>query len=171
MTYLAVDVHYSSDNALAVAAGLLFAAPDSEDVIAEHLVTVTNPAQYTTGEFYKRELPCILTLLSSITTVYDTVIVDSYVDLGERSGMGRYLYESLNHNIAVIGVAKNSANNSRAIEVLRGGSKKPLYVTAVGVDCEFAAGLIESMHGQHRQPTLLKRVDVLARCGLKSLAK
>jgi len=38
-----------------------------------------------------------------------------------------------------------------------------LYVTAAGMRLQEAADRIQRMHGPHRIPTLLKRVDTLAR--------
>jgi deoxyribonuclease V len=49
------------------------------------------------------------------------------------------------------------------VEVRRGDSQKPLYVTAAGVSAEDAASRISEMHGPFRIPTLLKQVDTLAR--------
>ena len=49
------------------------------------------------------------------------------------------------------------------IEVLRGESKKPLYITAKGIDLHKAAEFIQKMHGDFRIPTLLKLVDSLGR--------
>jgi deoxyribonuclease V len=40
--------------------------------------------------------------------------------------------------------------------------RSPLYVTAAGAGAEEAAGLVASMEGPYRVPSLLKRVDRLA---------
>jgi deoxyribonuclease V len=64
----------------------------------------------------------------------------------------------------VIGVAKTAyAGSTFATPVLRGTSAKPLYVTARGIARDEAARLVRSLHGEHRIPTLLERVDHLAR--------
>jgi deoxyribonuclease V len=47
--------------------------------------------------------------------------------------------------------------------VLRGGSARPLYVTAAGLSADEAARRVRDMHGPYRIPTLLKRVDQLCR--------
>jgi deoxyribonuclease V len=60
-------------------------------------------------------------------------------------------------------VAKTRFEGAPAIEVCRGRSTSPLFVTAVGVAPEEVAERVRSMHGAHRVPTLLKRVDRLAR--------
>jgi deoxyribonuclease V len=38
-----------------------------------------------------------------------------------------------------------------------------LYVTAVGIDPRAAASNVRGMHGKHRLPTMIKRVDRLCR--------
>jgi deoxyribonuclease V len=48
--------------------------------------------------------------------------------------------------------------------VQRGHSRRPLYVSAAGIDAETAARYIQDMHGTYRLPTLLRRVDQLCRC-------
>ena len=49
------------------------------------------------------------------------------------------------------------------IKVLRGVSKNPLWVSAVGIETNLAAHKIENMHGEHRIPAILKKVDQLTR--------
>ena len=100
----------------------------------------------------------------------ETIIVDGYVWLGpeNRPGLGAHLYEALGKQVPVIGVAKSmfrGATNAEA--VLRGRSRRPLYVTAAGMDPVIAAKNIQGMHGPHRIPTLLKRVDQLCRSAEK----
>jgi deoxyribonuclease V len=76
------------------------------------------------------------------------------------------LYEALGRRLPIVGVAKNRFHtNGAAIEVYRGDSKRPLFVTALGVDPQAAAIEVQRMHGEHRLPTVLKRVDRLCRDG------
>lgn len=95
------------------------------------------------------------------------VIIDGYVWLGAgRSGLGAHLYDALGQRIAVVGVAKRRFHGAGdAVPVLRGTSQVPLFVTAVGIDLAEAAEGVRRMHGAHRIPTLLKRVDRLSRDG------
>ena len=66
--------------------------------------------------------------------------------------------------VGVIGVAKSPLRIAdRFVPVLRGRSRKPLYVSAVGCSLERTARAVASMHGPHRIPTLLKTADRLAR--------
>ena len=48
-------------------------------------------------------------------------------------------------------------------EVLRGESTKPLFMSAAGCELSEAAKNVQAMHGAHRLPVLLKRVDALCR--------
>ncbi len=121
---------------------------------------------YEPGRFYRRELPCLLHVLEPLRASLELVIVDGYVwlDAANRPGLGAHLFEALDRRVPVIGVAKSAyAGSEFAIPVLRGTSKRPLYVTAVGFEADLAARSIRAMHGSHRLPTLLKRADQLAR--------
>jgi deoxyribonuclease V len=160
----AVDVHYFGTTA--TAAGVLFKHWTSELSEFEVGQFIERVEPYEPGSFYKRELPCLLKLLEPVKNLVETIIVDGYVWLGpeNRLGLGAHLFKSLDEKIPVIGVAKSifsGATNAQA--VLRGRSRRPLYVTAVGIDSLVAAEHIRTMHGAHRIPTLLKRVDELCR--------
>lgn len=118
---------------------------------------------YIPGEFYRRELPCILELLKAFPAAPREIIVDGYVQLGPKPGLGQHLFMALAGCIPVIGVAKSAFRGAQGLPVLRGRSKRPLYITAVGMDVDAAAVNIRKMHGRHRIPTLLKLVDRLAK--------
>lgn len=125
-------------------------------------------ANYESGGFYKRELPCILSLLKKIdTSNCKAIIIDGFVVLDDnnRFGLGAYLFEKLNKKIPIIGVAKNDFKdiNNLRIEVFRGESKKPLFITSKGIELIEASYLIKNMFGQYRIPDLLKIVDSLGR--------
>lgn len=161
--WIATDVDYRDPSA--VAAGVLFS--DWRDAAPADELTVHVPevAPYEPGSFYKRELPCLQALLSAVTVPLTGVIVDGHVWLSDdgRKGLGAHLYDSMQERLPVIGVAKTAFVEAPAVEVLRGGSARPLYVTAAGFDVAEAAALVRGMDGEHRLPTLLKRVDRLAR--------
>lgn len=156
-------MHYAG--ARAGVAAVLFEEWTAPQTTFEHSLVVDVEADYEPGAFYKRELPCITALLSQIELTPDAVVVDGYVWLGsERPGLGHYLYEHLEERIPIIGVAKSAyEGNDAAIEVYRGTSTQPLYVTAIGLETTSAADAVKSMHGEFRIPTLLKRVDGLCR--------
>ena len=158
----AFDVHYLKDGRASTAAVLFsdYAAPEPAAVYTQ---MVSQVEDYLPGEFYRRELPCILTLIKKIREALDEMLVDGYVMLGKRPGLGQYLYESFAGKIPVIGVAKSRFQGASAAEVCRGRTKNPLYVTSAGMELQEASERIRSMHGPYRVPTLLKQVDLLAR--------
>ena len=157
----ALDVHYSSE-ACSVAAVEFSDYGDAEPMI-EFTKIISIAAPYIAGEFYRRELPCILSLIEQMGHLPGEVIVDAYVMLGDKPGLGWHLFEHFEGKVPVIGVAKSKFAGAPAFEVFRGASSQALYVTAAGIDPNKAAQRIQSMHGIHRIPTLLKRVDKLAR--------
>ena len=157
---LAIDVDYGSD--CTVVAGVSFSSWEDEAPDSVFHSKVTDVENYEPGQFYKRELPCIIRLLTEHNLHPDIIVIDGFVVLGQdlKPGLGMYLYDALDKTIPVIGVAKTAFKGARTeTEVFRGKSEKPLYVTAVGVEDEVAKHHIYSMHGKHRIPTLLKRVD------------
>jgi len=159
-----VDVDYRNDHS--IAACVLFEGWEDAEAALTRLARIDKVEAYVPGQFYKRELPCLLEVLGSLTQPLDVVIVDGYVWLGEgRQGLGAYLYEALDRKVGVIGVAKTHFNGAPAEEVLRGVASRPLYVTAEGLDVVDAAAHVRSMHGEFRLPTLLKLVDRLCREG------
>lgn len=165
---LATDTHYTAAGART--GGVLFRDWSDDVPHSTHLVECCDGtvAAYESGAFYKRELPLILQLLDVFSTAPWAVVVDGYVQLdGEgRPGLGAHLFDALGGGTVVIGVAKTAFDGSaHAIEVYRGASGRPLYVTAAGVPADEAGGWIGSMHGSHRQPTLLKIADRISREG------
>jgi len=163
---LAFDTFYSEDSAKTVAIQFNnWTDSEATDIYQE---TLTHIEPYVSGQFYKRELPCVLSLLQQIDlTKCKAIVIDGFVVLDDNGGkgLGGYLFEHLQKKIPVIGVAKNDFSklfNSKKA-VLRGNSKKPLFVTAMGMDLNAATNHIKNMHGNFRIPTLLKKVDSLGR--------
>lgn len=183
MSLVCIDVDYRASSV--VTAALAFEAWESDKASFE-VVSCSDeaPAEYVPGSFYERELPYVLTGLAGLAqaaglaglgesaelpeaALARAVIIDGYVWLGAgRPGLGAHLYEALGRRIAVVGVAKRRFHGAGdAVPVLRGTSQVPLFVTAVGIDLAEAAEGVRRMHGAHRIPTLLKRVDRLSRDG------
>lgn len=52
------------------------------------------------------------------------------------------------------------------MEIFRGTSSKPLFITSAGIDLRDAAEHIEKMHGMYRMPTLLKLLDTYTKTSL-----
>jgi deoxyribonuclease V len=158
-----VDVNYRDTGA--VAACVCFQHWADGTPVLESAIEIRDVKPYEPGQFYRRELPCILAVLRALSTLPQIVIIDGYVWLGEqRHGLGAHLYEALDKRAAVIGVAKTRFVGAEPLAlVTRGRSLTPLYVTAAGMDVTEAASHIRTMHGSHRMPTMLKRTDQLSR--------
>jgi deoxyribonuclease V len=162
--FACVDVDYRE--ASAVAACVLFHHWTDGDGYAELIEQVAEIQPYKPGQFFRRELPCLLAVLRKVAEPLRTVIVDGYVWLRDEQspGLGAHLFDALERTIPVIGVAKTRFQGAAAArEVVRGDSRKPLFVTTAGIDLDQAARQIQEMHGTYRIPTLLKRVDQLCR--------
>jgi deoxyribonuclease V len=159
-----VDVDYRATGG-AVAACVLFRGWQDPAPAEEWTERIAEVLPYEPGAFYRRELPCLLKVLSRAAAL-SAVVVDGYVwlDGQGRPGLGAHLFEALSQKVPVIGVAKTAfAGASLAVPVVRGQSQKPLYVSAAGMEAGRAAECIEKMHGEFRLPALLKRVDGLCR--------
>ncbi len=161
---LAVDVGYHERHA--VTAGVLFRDWEDGEPAGELTVRCSIVAEYEPGEFWRRELPCVLELLRELERTPECIVVDGhvYLDAEGRPGFGKRLYDALRGQSAVIGVAKRRYKDTPlSAAVFRGGSRRPLYVTAAGIGEAEARDCITRMHGEHRLPTILKRVDRLSR--------
>lgn len=156
----AVDVDYRADHALA--ACVVFADWADAEPAVTHTVRVSPVADYESGQFYKRELPCLLAALQQVELPLRAVVVDGFVTLsGGKKGLGAYLQDAI--ETPVIGVAKNPFRGADAVPLLRGDSKKPLWIGATGIETSAAVAAIAAMHGPYRFPTLLRLVDQLCR--------
>lgn len=162
----AFDTFYYEDFAKTVCIAFENWTSETESFIYSENTEISS--DYESGAFYKRELPCILSLLKKIDLKEgDLIIVDGYVTLDNsgKIGLGGYLYESLNKKYPVIGIAKNgfASEDDLRKTVFRGESKTPLFLTGIGFDVEEAKTNVENMHGLYRMPTLLKKLDQLTR--------
>lgn len=161
---VAIDVGYNDKKSTALAAMVVFQDWTDERAMPVQM-EMDSIAPYESGAFYKRELPCIVQLINTLNgNIPKFIIVDGYVDLEPgHIGLGKHVFNRFKEAIPVIGVAKTRYLNSQAIEICRGESKSPLFITAVGIDVKIAAEYILKMHGPFRIPTLLKEVDRLSR--------
>lgn len=162
----AFDTYYYENSAKTVCLAFENWSSETESFIYSEITETAS--DYQSGAFYKRELPCILSLLKKIELKEgDIIIVDGYVTLDNhgKTGLGGYLYHSLGEKYPVIGIAKSrfSTDDSKRRSVLRGESKTPLFITAAGIDVDETKIKIENMHGAFRMPTLLKKLDHLTR--------
>ncbi len=157
------DVYYHPGYARACS--IVFQTAPCEKVISSYCALIKQVHAYVPGEFYKRELPCLLQVFALIEEEINLIIIDGYVVLGSgRKGLGGYLFEALDKKIPVIGVAKTFFTGCvDLIEVYRGSGNRPLYVSSIGIDLELSAKLISNLQGNYRIPEVLKTVDRLSR--------
>ena len=160
-----LDVHYAAPSIRAAA--LVFEDWRSDTAAETAVIEIASePQPYAPGAFYKRELPPLRAAIGALKSAPSLLLIDAFVHLGSdrKPGLGRRLWEALDQTIPVIGVAKNAFDGaSEKTAVRRGESQNPLYVTAIGVDEDWARDRVQEMHGPHRIPTLLKKVDQLSR--------
>ena len=163
VTCICLDVYYYED--YAKASGVVLQKDQEEKVIAEYNEIIYDTSEYIPGQFYKRELPCLLVLMEKVKENIDIIIVDSFVWLDDdKKGLGGYLYEALGGRTPVIGVAKTFYTGSRNyVEIHRGDSTKPLYISSAGIDLSYSAQFIKGLEGDYRIPNVLKLVDKLSR--------
>lgn len=160
---LAIDVHYREGIAKTVS--IEFDNWEATKPNQTHIVEIPETADYVPGQFYKRELPCILEVLKlSNLSEAKLIIVDGYVflDDDQKKGLGSYLFEALDGKIPVVGVAKRSFHSIDKLvrPIKRGESKNPLFITCQGVDLDEMAAKVQAMDGAFRIPTLLKILDL-----------
>jgi deoxyribonuclease V len=164
-----LDVDYRGTGARA--ACVVAADWTSEAPSATFVCDIESVHDYEPGAFYRRELPCLLQVLGLLPAMPDVVVIDGYVWLSDepRPGLGAHLYQALGSSVPVAGVAKTAFHGADAcplvMQVHRGSSQKPLFVTSVGVEPDLAGSWVKGMAGPHRIPTLLTATDQLSRSG------
>jgi deoxyribonuclease V len=159
-----VDVHYA--DAGATAACVVLDSWEAGRPMLEVTADIDQVLPYESGNFYRRELPCITAVLAKLPRDPNVVVIDGYVWLGEESrpGLGAHLHEALGGKVAVVGVAKSFYPfGKNVMEVWRAESKRPLYVSAAGAELSAAADCVRRMHGESRIPTAIRQVDRLCR--------
>lgn len=165
MRFLAIDVAYDDEARTARAAGISWCGFSATEAEFEVVIPLFAVAPYEPGAFYRRELPCALAVLSAARQAGfapDVLIVDGYASFAaDRPALGSHLHAAC--GLPVIGVAKTRFATAWHLEVRRGHSARPLYVTAVEFPVESAAAGVAAMAGEHRLPTLLKRLDGLSK--------
>lgn len=158
-----LDVHYG--RSMARTGCVLIDAWPEERPRAVYVAQTPIAREYIAGQFYLRELPCLTAMLARLPNMPEVVLIDGHVWLQEGvPGLGHHLYDTLRRRVVVIGAAKTAFKGSGCAErVLRGRSRKPLYVTADGIPGDKAADDIRMMAGPYRIPLMIKWADQTAR--------
>ncbi len=119
--YVALDVGYRGQGALGAA--IVFDEPSTADVVEQRTVQIDVVGDYISGQFYRKELDCLLKVLDQLSAVPQIIIIDGYVTLAEQApGLGLHLWAALDQQCQIIGVAKSAFRGAdHAMEVLRGG--------------------------------------------------
>ncbi|MCX2431031.1 endonuclease V [Pedobacter sp. GR22-10] len=163
---LTLDVHYK-DDASAKSVGILFNWNDVQpkEILIEY---VRETEEYIPGEFYRRELPCLLKIIEKVNiNDLEAIVIDGYVyiDNDKRFGLGGHLWQALNKQIPIIGVAKSFyyGNTETVKQIYRGKSKKSLYISSIGLELDIASHFIIHMPGEFRIPDLLKQLDTITK--------
>ena len=74
----ALDVTYVQKD-MAVAAAVVFKKFEDTKPVSSHSTRENQFGEYIPGQFFKRELPCLLAVLKKVNEKLDTVIIDGYV--------------------------------------------------------------------------------------------
>ena len=91
----ALDVHYDQRRSVGTAAAVLFANWDDAVPAAEFTEVVERIQPYIPGEFFRREFPCLFALVNKIQEPLEAIVIDGYVRLGNKPGLGQHLFEQL----------------------------------------------------------------------------
>lgn len=165
MKFLAVDVDYRGS--VGHVAGMTFTDRPGNNIneTKTYKTVVNDVADYVSGEFYKRELPCIQALINEHRLTPDCIAIDGFVHIdGGKPGLGKHLFDSLQGKVPVIGIAKNPRGVVDSnYEVFRGRSVKPLFVTCEGMELDLAKNIVKHMKGGFRMPDYIRHVDALSR--------
>ena len=130
--FVAVDVQYLASGGARVAAVVTADATFSR-LVAERTELVPDVAPNRPGLFYLRELPPMRAVLEGLSEMA-LLVVDGYADLDPDGKPGLGAHACAEFAVPVIGVAKSAFRSAtQAVPVLRGTSRRPLYVTATGM--------------------------------------
>ena len=174
MKKLIFDVTYHEDSNVAKTVALEFDNFNDKVESKSYVDESQIASEYIPGEFYKRELPAIMSLitnkigLNTLKNNYDAIVVDGLYMLGkDHLGLGARLKNhlmKLGIDIEVIGIAKSYYKDCEQVAgiVYRGKeATKPLYVNG-SLQKDYVE-IVKNMAGEYRLPYLVKKVDKLCR--------
>ena len=88
----ALDVRYDDDASTGRGAAVIFEQWDDAVPLAEYPATFNGVEPYVPGQFFKRELSCLLAVFEKVSEPLDQIVVDGFVSLGDRPGLGMHLW-------------------------------------------------------------------------------
>lgn len=160
-----IDADYNEETRMGHVAGVV-----ADNILAEKeeciLTAIVHDIEdYIPGQFYRRELQSVEAIIKQMNlSEIDLIVVDGYADSGtEEHALGTFVFDK--YHIPVIGIGKNKYERCILdnLEVYRGESQKPLFVTSKGMDNEKAKELVKNMSGKYRFPYFVKFADNRAR--------
>ena len=98
----ALDAHYDEATLIGTGAAVVFQNWSDAAPLANYTAAVSDIQPYEPGEFFKRELPCLLAVLEKVQEPLDLLIVDGYVSLGDRRNKDARLWEALGRQLPVL---------------------------------------------------------------------
>ncbi len=170
-----IDVAYKDSKAYSAAIVLYFSKGDAISISRNYGVFINGVKPYEPGSFYKRELPCILKVLEQVREVIGLIFIDGYTWLPDgRPGLGAHLFNAIDARSPVIGISKSkfrirSSPRHCVGKILRGKSKRFLYVSAAGIQLDEAIKIVKTLPGPYRLPDPVRAVNQLCNTKLKKL--
>ena len=176
---LVTDVFYNEINNSAHIAGAVINDWTSDKIVETYeLDKIDIDCAYIPGQFYKREMPCLIELWNSIPeskkAQINTFIVDGFYDIWDgRPGLGHHFRDWLienGYNVEVVGIAKSPCRetNKFTLPVYRTEESKTskcrsaLWVNGSNMENDYQNKVL-NMAGKYRIPTIIKKVDKLSR--------
>ncbi|MCW1968987.1 MAG: endonuclease V [Anaerolineae bacterium] len=161
--YFSCDVQY--EQKIGYAAGICFQRLQSQSVDFVVTAILQPVAEYKPGEFYQRELPCLIELIKKLETLPKIIFIDGYVWLqNDQLALGGRLYEYLDRKVIVIGIAKSFLRIAgENISMYYKSSHRPIYISAAGLSLDDAMQCVKEMPYQGHLPLMMKYADIAAR--------
>lgn len=163
--FVVIDADYDEKTRKGHVAGIVVQDLLSDKVEKVVTAIVENVEDYIPGQFYRRELKSVEAIINQLDkTQIEAIVIDGYADSGtEEHALGTFVYEE--YKIPVIGIGKNKYKRCilENLEVCRGDSQRPLFVSSKGMDNEKSKELVKNMFGEFRLPFLVKYADKMAR--------
>lgn len=176
---LLTDVFYNEELNSAHIAAIAISDWSSDTIIKSWEIDKNGiDCEYIPGQFYKREMPCLIDLWKQIDdndkSQISTIIVDGFYDIWNgKSGLGHHFHDWLTENgydVEVVGIAKSPCRETseftlpvyRTEESKTSKCRSALWVNGSNMSNDYQTKVL-NMSGKYRIPTMIKAVDKLSR--------